>query len=124
MSEAVLDFDRELEQHAGGFDVVLLVEFVGDDHGVQAEGLHAEIAGAGVGVEELVAGQAVLGFLGMADDRVAGLGGAGVVAEAQRLGQGAGRGDQRVDVCDVVEIDDGSEAAGFAELVIGGFVGA
>ena len=66
--------------------MVLLVEFIGDDHGVQAERLYAEIAGAGVGGEKLVTGEAVLGLLGMADDRVAGLGGAGVVAETERLG--------------------------------------
>jgi hypothetical protein len=123
MPRRVLSLDDELEEHAGGFDVVLLVEFVGDDHGVEAEGLGAEVAGLGVGVEELVAGEAVLGFLGVADDGVAGLGGAGVVAEAEGFGQGAGGGDEGVDVGDIIEVDDGAEAAGLAEFGVGGFVG-
>ena len=122
-AEAVLELDGQLEQHAGGFDVVLGVEFVGDDHGVQAERLHAEVAGAGVGGEELVAGEAVLGLLGMADDGVARLGRAGVVAETEGFGQGTGGGDERVDVRDIIEVDDGAELAGLAEFGVGGFVG-
>jgi len=90
---------------------------------VQAEGLHAEVARADKGVEELVAGEAVLGFLGMADDGVAGLEGAGIVAEAEGVGEGAGGRGQGVDQGDVVEIDDGAEAAGLAEFVVGGLVG-
>jgi hypothetical protein len=42
-----------------------------------------------------------------------------VVAEAERLGQRAGGGDEGVDVRDVVEIDDGAEVARGAEFGVG-----
>ncbi|OQC22991.1 MAG: hypothetical protein BWX68_02972 [Verrucomicrobia bacterium ADurb.Bin063] len=122
-AEALVDFHHQLEEHAGGFDVVLCIEFVGDDHGVQAEGFDAEVARAGIGGEKLVAGEAVFGFFGVADDGVAGFEGAGVVAEAQGGGQRTGGGNEGVNVGDVVEVDDGAEVAGGAEFGIGGFVG-
>ena len=121
-AEPVVELGGEVEEEDGGVDEVLRVELVAGDHGVQAEALDALGLEHGVGLEELVAGQAVLRLLGLADDGVAALEGAGVVAQADALGQ-AGDALEEGDVGDVVEVDVGAQGLGLHELLGGGVVG-
>ena len=86
------------------------------DHRVQAEALDALLLGHLVGLEELVARQAVFRFRRLADDVIALDEVARVVAEADDLRQ-AGVLLEVVEVADVVEVDDGTELDGFLELV-------
>ena len=90
------------EQHLDRRDHVLVVALVGDDHRVQAEAGGAALAGAHVGVDDLVVAQAVLRLFRLADDRVAGAAAAGVVAEADQLRHAR----QLVDEADVVQVED------------------
>ena len=117
-----MEFGGEVEEEDGGVDEVLRVELVAGHHGVQAEALDALGLEHGVGLEELVAGETVLRLLGLADDGVAALEGAGVVAEADALGE---TGDllEEGDVGDVVEVDVGAQLLGLHELLGRGVVG-
>ena len=80
-----------------------------------------------ISIEQLVAGQAVFGFFGVADDGVSGslTKWAGVVTEADQFGQ-ARMPVNEIDVRDVVEIEDRADLAGvgiFAgRRVVGGGV--
>ncbi len=86
-----LEFDAEfrvelsgkLEEHPRGVDDVVRVELVRGDHCVDAEAPDSGVAHRGVALEELVAGEAVLRLLRLADDGVAALERTGVVAAAE-----------------------------------------
>ena len=107
-AEFLLDQGRDLQEHAGGFHHVGVIQLVGGDHGVQAEALGAPCLGAAVGVHHLLMGDAVFGLFGMADDDVAGTARPGIVAEADQLGE---FGDL-VDQADIVEIEDAAAVLG------------
>ena len=122
----------ELEEHPRGVDDVVGVKLVRRDHRVDAEALDAGVAHRGVAVEELVAGEAVLRLLGLADDGVAALERTGVVAAAEearreRIRAIRNRGWNAADltqgveeerpVGDVVEVDDRAEIPRLHELL-------
>ena len=115
---------RKLKDDSGRVGKEVRVQLVGGDHRVQTKALHALLGAAGVGFNHLLAGQAVLGFLRLADYRIAArLEGAGVVAEADCLGQPAAqRLFEEVYVRDVVQVDYVSLLVGIAELLCRGVV--
>jgi hypothetical protein len=117
----LLHLDREFEEDAGGLDVVVGVQFVRGHHGVQAEAANAFLAQAHEAVDDLLPGEAVLGLLGLADDDVAVLERARVVAAGHQFGQAGGLLDE-VDVADVVEVDHSALATGGGELLARGLV--
>ena len=82
---------------------------------MQAEALRPPGLELAVPLEELLAREAVLRLLGLADDGVALLERAGVVPAAHQLGN-AGGVAQRADVRDVVEVDDRAGLARGDEL--------
>ena len=70
-TQHVLYFDSQFKHHLGRVDQAVDVEFVGDDHGVQAEVFDAFILEDAEGVDDLFAGHAVFGFFRRTDDVVA-----------------------------------------------------
>ena len=70
-AELCMEAECEVEQHASGFGEEAAVEFVGGDHGVEAEAFDAGIAKQLIAFEELLFGEAVFGFFGAADDDIA-----------------------------------------------------
>ncbi len=69
-SEPVVNFFRDFEDHAGRLNEEIGVEFVGRHHRVQAEAFDAPFLKHGVAFEQLFAGEPILGFLGVTDNRV------------------------------------------------------
>ena len=117
------DFDHEFKEHAPGFNKVFRIEFVGREHGMQTETLDALFLGETIAFKKLFAGEAVLGFLGRANDGVAAAQRAWVVTETEQLGQFAEFFFQERDMCDVIQIDECAEFDGFLVFVRGRFVG-
>ena len=115
-AEAVLELDGQFEHELRREDEGLRAALVRGDHRVQAKALDALLLGHLVGLEELVARQAVLRFRRLADDVIALDEVARVVAEADDLRQ-ASVLLEVIEVADVVEVDDGTELDGFLELV-------
>jgi len=117
-AHALLHLDREVEKHLRRLDEILGVELVRRHHGVQAEALHALVAQHAVAFEKLLAREAVLGLLGLTDDRVAGLERAGIVAEAHELRQASAEcGFEKLDVAEVVEVDQRAHLVRFLKLL-------
>lgn len=108
--------DGQLEHELGREDEGLRAALVRGDHRVQAEALDALLLGHLVGLEELIARQAVLRLRRLADDVIALNEIARVVAEADDFRQ-AGVLLEVVEVADVIEVDDGTEFDGLLELV-------
>ena len=115
-AEAALELDCQLEHELSREDEGLRAALVRSDHRVQAEALNALLLCHLVGLEELVARQAVLRFRRLADDVVAFDEVARVVAEADDLRQ-ASVLLEVVEMADVIEVDDGTELDGLLELV-------
>ena len=120
-AEALLELAREREHELRREEERLCAAFVRGDHRVQAEALDALFLRHLVGLEELVAREAILCLGRLADDVVALHEVAGIVAEAEALRQ-AGVLLEVVEVADVVEVDDGAELDGFLELIGGRIV--
>ena len=120
-AEALLELAREREHEFRREEERLRAALVRGDHRVQAEALDALFLRHLVGLEELVAREAVLRLGRLADDVVALHEVAGIVAEAEALRQ-AGVLLEVVEVADVVEVDDGAELDGFLELIGGRIV--
>ena len=92
---------------------------------MQADLLHAELAQARRGFEQLVLGEAELRLLGTAEDAVGEVEvAAGVEAQAHALGQRALLREQRIDVGLIVEDDGGAQAPRVRELAGRRVVGA
>ena len=118
-AELLRQVSDKLEEHARRLDVVVEVQLVGDDHGVQAEALHAQLLHGAVALEELLAREAVLGLLGLADDGVALLA-AAPGCSGSRSARAAPRvSREELDVADVVQVDDGAERRAFAYSAAG-----
>ena len=99
------------------------MEFIGDDHGVQAEVFDAFILEDAEGIDDLFAGHAVFGFFRRADDVVAAFEErTRIVAGADPFRQGTAFFHE-FDHGNIVEVDQGAQFHGPFELSIGRVIG-
>ena len=105
----LLHLARQIEQQPGHDRVVIPVRGVGGQEGVQRKLLYAHVGELFHGLKDLFLGHAVFGIPGFAHHRVAQCEfSAGIEAQADLLRDAAVR-RQKVDVGDVVQVDDGPQ---------------
>src|SRR5208282_4693570 len=120
-ADGLRDLGCEFEEEPGRLDEIFRVQLVRGHHGMEAESPRSPRLQLPVALEELPAREAILGLLGLADDGVAFLERAGVVPAAYELGY-ARRLRERLDMRDVIEVDDGARLPSRRELGGGGVV--
>ena len=114
---------RQRKQNARVFGIVMRLQRVARQQRMQTEGFYAARCKNAHGFEDLIAGHAVFGFFGMphagfADIQIP----AGIVAQADLFRQSAVRGE-KINVGNIIQIDDRVHAAGFFVFFGQRFVG-
>mmetsp|Transcript_95586 Transcript_95586/g.276077 ORF Transcript_95586/g.276077 Transcript_95586/m.276077 type:complete len:306 (+) Transcript_95586:285-1202(+) len=115
-AQLFVDLDGQAEQHPRRFQELVHLQATRDDHGVEAETLDAELLALFIALQQLRRRAPKLGFLRVTDDDVSSAAGAGVEAKADHLGKAIAP-MQKVDVREIVEIDDRAELLGLLELL-------
>ena len=124
-----LQLHGQLEEHPGQGGIVVVGQGVGGQESVDAEVLGSQLLQAGERLLHLLLGHAVLGVPRLVHDLEAllalpqGEGAAGIVAAGDGLRDTAQGVIEEVHVGQVVQVDDGPQLVGVAELLGGGLVG-